>query len=113
MCSSHISKINRLPVVNKRAINSLIRIKDNTSDKEIVNNTIRDLSSANKIISQTNDIIKKIITQKNPLFNGFGVEADSSMIDHKQEDDVPFHAYNRDDLVSRYVGDTAHRVKKL
>ena len=112
MCSSHMSKINRLPVINKRAINNLIRIKDALHEKEIVNNTIRDLSSANKIITQTNDIIKKIIEQKNPLFNGFGVEADSSMMDHKQEDDVPFHAYNRDDLVSRYVGDTAHRCKK-
>lgn len=112
MCSGHMSKINRLPVVNKRIINNLIRIKEATNDQETVNITIRDLSSANKIIGQTNDIIKKIITQKNPLYNGFGLDADSSMSEHKQEDNVPFHAYNRDDLVSRYVGDTAHRCKK-
>ena len=112
MCSGHMSKINRLPVVNKRVINNLIRLKDSVSDKESVADTIRDLSSANKIITQTNDIIKKIIEQKNPLYNGFGIEADTSMTDHKREDDVPFHAYNRDDLVSRYVGDTAHRCKK-
>lgn len=112
MCSGHMNKINRLPVVNKRAINSLIRIKDATNDKETVDTTIRDLSSANKIITQTNDIIKKIITHKNPLYNGFGIETDNAMMDHKQEDDVPFFAYNRDDLVSMYVGGTAHRCKK-
>ena len=114
MCTGHINKINRLPVVNKRAINNLIRIKDTTIEKDLINNTIRDLSSSNKIIGQTNDIIKKIIAQKNPFYNGFGIEADTSMSDtkNKDEDDVPFHAYNRNDLVSRYVGDTAHRSKK-
>jgi SpoVK/Ycf46/Vps4 family AAA+-type ATPase len=114
MCTGHINKINRLPVVNKRAINNLIRIKDSTTQKELINTTIRDLSSSNKIIGQTNDVIKKIIAQKNPFYNGFGVEADASMssTQEKDEDDVPFHAYNRNDLVSRYVGDTAHRSKK-
>ena len=114
MCTGHVNKINRLPIVNKRAINNLIRIKDSTTQKELINTTIRDLSSSNKIIGQTNDIIKKIIAQKNPFYNGFGIEADASMssTQDKDEDDVPFHAYNRNDLVSRYVGDTAHRSKK-
>lgn len=112
MCSNHVNKINRLPVVNKRIINNLIRIRESIPDQETINTTIRDLSSVNKIVTQTDEIIKKIIAHKNPLYNGFGIEADKSMMDHKQDDDVPFHAYNRDDLVSRYVGDTAHRCKK-
>ena len=45
MCSSHMSKINRLPIVNKRAINSLIRLKDSVPDKDSVSGTIKDLSS--------------------------------------------------------------------
>jgi len=112
MCSSHVSKINRISVVNKRVINNLIRIKDSVQDKDLINNTIKDLSSSNKIIGQTNDIIKKIIAQKNPIYNGFGIEADNSMTKSKQPDDVPFHAYKRDDLISRYFGDTSHRCRK-
>ena len=112
MCSRHVSKINRLPIINKRIINNLIKIKENSSEKELIQSTIRDLSSSNKIISQTDDVIKKIIAMKNPLYAGFGIEADTSLSDTKSHDDVPFYIYNRNDVVSRYVGDTAHRVHK-
>lgn len=112
MCSRHVSKINRLPVLNKRIINNLIQIKESTSEKELIQNTIKDLSSSNKIIAQTDEIIKKIISMKNPMYAGFGIEADNSLSSTKPQDDVPFFVYNRNDVVSRYVGDTAHRVHK-
>ncbi len=114
MCSNHVSKINRLTGVNKRAIGNIIKIKDKLKSENvsIANNITAELSASNKIIAQTNDIINRIITQKNPLYNGFGIEMDNTMSNTKQEDDVPFYVYNRDDLISMYVGATAHRCKK-
>jgi len=43
---------------------------------------------------------------------GFGIENDASLIDTKDSSDLPFYTYNRNDVVSRYVGDTAHRCTK-
>lgn len=112
MCSRHVSKINRLSALNKRIINNLITINETSMEKDMIRNAITELSSSNKIISQTDDIIKKILSMKNPMFNGFGMEADNTLSDTKSHDDVPFYIYNRNDVVSRYVGDTAHRVHK-
>lgn len=114
MCANHVKNINRLTGVNKRAIGNIIKIKDKLKSEQlsIANNITTELSASNKIIAQTNDIIGKIIAQKNPLYNGFGIEMDANMTNTKQEGDVPFYIYNRDDLISMYVGATAHRCKK-
>jgi adenylate kinase family enzyme len=112
MCSSHIGKVKRVDDVNKRIINNLIRIKDNSPDKEIIDRTISELSSINKIVKQTDEIIKKIITQKNPIFEGFGLEPPDDSISSKRENDLPFYIYKRHDVISKYFGGTAHMVNK-
>ena len=43
---------------------------------------------------------------------GFGIETDSSLQNTKDNEDMPFYIYNRNDVISRYVGDTAHRCTK-
>lgn len=112
ICTGHLHKLKRVVAINKRTINSLIRVKETSNNPEMIADIIRDASSVNNIITQTDKIIQKIVVQQNPLFNGFGIEADKTLASSTKKDDVPFHIYNRNDVVSRYVGDTAHRCTK-
>ena len=47
--------------------------------------------------------------RKQQIFKGFGIEYDKTLATSKDSDDLPFYVYKRNDVVSRYVGDTAHR----
>lgn len=112
ICTGHLKKLNRIVAINKRTVNNLIRIKDSSGEPDTIAEIIRDSSSVNNIITETDKIIQKIVTQKNPLFSGFGIEPDKTLASSESEKDIPFYVYNRNDVVSRYVGDTAHRCTK-
>ena len=109
-----ISMINGTSQINifcKRSINTLIQLKDGNINKKI-DNVINDISSAQNILENYQKQVPALTKIKQNSMQGFGIEADSNMSDSNEASDLPFHVYNRNDVVSRYVGDTTHRCTK-
>ena len=111
-CLYHMNNIGRIISLNKRCINSLIRIKDKHPHIHEVNELIRDIGSSSNIIDETNKQLLNISKQKTQDMKGFGIETEKEMMNTKEDPELPFYVYNRNDVVSRYVGDTAHRCTK-
>lgn len=108
---STINSTGRASGLCKRSVGNLIRLKDGKSNNQI-DEIINDISNANTILEETHKIAPNLTKIKASSMQGFGIESDASLIDSKDTSDLPFYVYNRNDVVSRYVGDTAHRCTK-
>ena len=104
-----MNNVNRGGTVCKKILNTILS-SDNQSlqDKSI----IRDITSIISILDSTTTDINKLMTIKQQNYKGMEIEADKNMEETREDPDIPFHVYNRNDVVSRYVGDTAHRCTK-
>lgn len=106
-----INSIGKASGLCKRTVANLILLKDGKSNNR-VDEIINDISNANNILEETHKIIPTLTKIKTNSMQGFGIESDTNLIDSKDASDLPFYVYNRNDVVSRYVGDTAHRCTK-
>ena len=108
---TNINNTSRVNVLCKRSINNLIRLKDGMGNNKI-DEIINDVSSAHNILEEIQKVIPSLMKIKSNTMQGFGIEADNTMAQSKDVGDLPFYVYNRNDVVSRYVGDTTHRCTK-
>jgi len=106
-----IGSTNRINMLCKRSISNLIKLKNGNSNSHI-DVIIGDISSANNFLEDCQKNTPNMNKIKHNSMQGFGIEEDSNMIGSKDISDLPFHVYNRNDVVSRYVGDTTHRCTK-
>ena len=95
----------------KRSVANLVRLKDGRSNNQI-DDIINDISSANTLLEDSQKITPSLMKIKSNSMQGFGIEVDNTMVESKDTSDLPFYVYNRNDVVSRYVGDTTHRCTK-
>ena len=82
-CIYHMNNIGRILSLNKRCINSLIRLKEKNNDP-VLNELIRDIGSSSNIIDETNKQIITLSKQKTKDMKGFGIESEKEMIDTKR-----------------------------
>ena len=111
---SAVNIINSSATVNvlcKKSINNLIGLKDGRPNNRI-DEIISDISTAKNILEHSQKTIPSLNKVKTNSMQGFGVEADNTMVKSSDVNDLPFYVYNRNDVVSRYVGDTTHRCTK-
>lgn len=64
------------------------------------------------IIKTTNVELEELMVDRSPVMGNLEVEADSTMAKTKGDPDLPFEVLHPNDVVSRYVGDTAHLCTK-
>lgn len=106
-----INSNNRVTILCKRSISNLIQMKNGRPDQRI-DGIISDISTANTILEESYKAVPGLLKIKSNAMQGFGIEADNTMSSTKDTSDLPFYVYNRNDVVSRYVGDTSHRCTK-
>lgn len=106
-----IENTNKCSMLCKKSIAGLIKLK-NGKPNGIMDEMISDLSFASKVIEENNKIVPKLRQIKSTNMQGFGVESDNTLVSTKEDNELPFFVYNRNDVISRYVGDTAHRCTK-
>lgn len=106
-----VMNLNRVSMISKRSINNVVNIKSSIPD-HIYNELFNDLTGCNKIVEDSNKIVNDLNTMKIENYKGMEVEIDKDMEITREDVDLPFYIYNRNDVISRYVGDTAHRCTK-
>ena len=107
-CLQNIGRINTLC---KRTLNNSITIK-NSSNVPLADDIIRDVSGMAKILEESTTTVEKLNRPVQQDYRGMGIENDPNLQSTKESTDLPFYVYNRNDVVSRYVGDTSHRCTK-
>ena len=110
-CVSYVNNLNRVATTNKKIIHNILKLKAQLppSQSVILDELYCDASASNNIIDQNGKLIRKLLQRKQQVFKGFGIEYDKTLASTKDSGDLPFYVYKRNDVVSRYVGDTAHR----
>lgn len=110
-CIAYVNNLNRVSTTNKKIIHNILKLKTKLppSISPILDELYLDASASNNIIDQNGKLIKKLLQKKQQVFKGFGIEYDKTLATTKDSTDLPFYVYKRNDVVSRYVGDTAHR----
>lgn len=109
VATSALNSSNHASSLCKKSINNLIRLKDGKSNP-IVDELITDISNANKVLEESRKVIPSLSKIKVSSLQGFGMDTDGSNISSKEDSELPFYVYNRNDLISRYVGDSTHRT---
>ena len=105
-CVWNVSKVSN---ICKRSLGSLLRNKDGVNAKDY-NEMYKNLSGAATAIDQSTAIVKQLMEKKTK--QDYNMSIESEMETSKKDPDLPFYMYNRNDVVSRYVGDTSHRTTK-
>jgi len=72
-----------------------------------------ELSKIIEIIENSNVELEELVVDKMPTIGGLEIEADSKMAKTKNNPSVPFKTIQPNDVISRYVGDTAHHCTKM
>lgn len=105
-CIWNVSKVS---IVCKRSIGLLLKNKDKMDQKDY-NQLYKNLSGSSSAIDQSSEIVKKLMEKKTKQDYTMSIETD--MENTSKDPNLPFFMYNRNDVVSRYVGDTSHRTTK-
>tara|TARA_Y100000310_G_scaffold333150_1_gene410094 strand:+ start:22 stop:1041 length:1020 start_codon:yes stop_codon:yes gene_type:complete len=105
-CVWNVSKVSN---ICKRSLGSLLRNKNGINPKDY-NEMYKNLSGASSAIDQSSAIVKQLMEKKTKQDYNMSIESD--METTKKDPNLPFYMYNRNDVVSRYVGDTSHRTTK-
>ena len=111
LCSKIVLNLGRVSTVSKRSIANIVSVKDKIP-QNVYSELFNDLSGSNNIIEESNKLMKDINTVREQSYKGMEVEIEKEMEATKDDVDLPFYLYNRNDVVSRYVGDTSHRCTK-
>lgn len=111
LCSKIVLNLGRVSTISKRCVSNVVSVKDNVPLRTY-HELYNDLTGSSNIIEESNKLMKDINTIKEQSYKGMEVEIDKEMESTKEDVDLPFYLYNRNDVVSRYVGDTAHRCTK-
>ena len=105
-CVVNVSKVAN---VCKRSLGVLLKNK-NTIPGPDYNMLYKNLSGASSVLEQSSAIANKLMANKTRENYSMSVEAE--MESTAKDPELPFYVYNRNDVVSRYVGDTSHRTTK-
>jgi len=111
LCTKVVYNLGRVATISKRSLANIVNIKQDIP-KNIYVELFNDLTGSNNIIEDSGHLIKEINTIRSQNYNGMEVEIDKDMQKTTDNVDLPFYVYNRNDVISRYVGDTAHRATK-
>jgi len=103
-CMWNITKVS---TVCNRSLSVLLKHKKSIHPPDY-NILYKNISTSSNIINQSTEIIKKIMSKTD---TDYSVNVDE-MANTAKDPSLPFFMYNRNDVVSRYVGDTAHRTTK-
>lgn len=106
-----MNNMGRVTTLCKRTLNNVISIKKTEPNTEL-NTILPDITSMIKIIEESTKTIEQLNIHKTHDYKGMGIENDQYLQQSKAPIDLPFYVYNRNDVVSRYVGDTTHRCTK-
>lgn len=107
---STVNNTNYASNLCKKSVNNLIKLKSGKNNP-ILDELINDISSAKNSLEEIRKIIPSLNSNnKSNNMQGFGLESNNTMITTKEDSDLPFYVYNRNDLISRFVGDTTHRT---
>jgi DNA polymerase III delta prime subunit len=105
-CVLNVSKVSN---ICKRSLGVVVKNKDNIATKEY-NDLYKNLSGSASVIDQSFEIVKKLLDKKTK--QDYNMSIETEMENSTKDPDLPFYMYNRNDVVSRYVGDTSHRTTK-
>lgn len=111
LCSKIVLNLGRVSTVSKRSVSNIVSVKDSIPPR-VYTELFNDLTGSNNIIEESSKLMKDINTVKESSYKGMEVEIEKEMEITKDDVDLPFYSYNRNDVVSRYVGDTSHRCTK-
>lgn len=106
-----VMNLQRVSMISRRSLSNTVSVKDKIPNK-VYQEMFHDLTGANNIVEDSNKIATEINAVRNESFKGMEVEIDKEMEVTREDVDLPFYVYNRNDVISRYVGDTAHRCTK-
>lgn len=106
-CVWNVTKISN---ICKRSLGVLLKNKDQFSNKRDYDELYKNLSGSASAIDQSSEIVKKLMEKKTKQDYSMSIESD--MENTSKDPNLPFYMYNRNDVVSRYVGDTSHRTTK-
>jgi len=111
MCTKIVNNLGRVGVISKRSLASIVSQKDKL-DPRVYSNLFNDLTGAANIIEDSNKLSVEVNRVPQQSYKGMEVEIDKEMEVTRDDVDLPFYVYNKNDVVSRYVGDTSHRCTK-
>jgi len=112
LCNKVVLNMKRVSTISKRTLNNVIKTKDSVNHKTY-GELYGDLTGMVNIIENCDELMKDINVIKSEDFKGMELDIiDKEMVKTNEDVDLPFYVYNRNDVVSRYVGDTAHRCTK-
>jgi DNA polymerase III delta prime subunit len=105
-CVVNVSKVSN---VCKRSLGVLLRNK-NTIPGGDYNMLYKNISGAASVLEQSSAIANKLMV--NNTKENYSMSVEAEMESTSKDPELPFYVYNRNDVVSRYVGDTSHRTTK-
>lgn len=111
LASKIVGNLGRVSTISKRTLSNTVQCKDRIPNR-IYQEMFNDLTGSNSIIEESNKIAIELNTTRVENYKGMEVEIDKEMEITKEDVDLPFYVYNRNDVISRYVGDTVHRCTK-
>ena len=111
MANKIVMNLGRVSMISRRTLSNTVNVRTSIPGR-VYNEMFNDLTAANSIVEESNKIVSELNTVRNESFKGMEVEIEKEMETTREDVDLPFYVYNRNDVVSRYVGDTAHRCTK-
>lgn len=106
-----VMNLGRVSTISRRTLSNTVNCKDRIPGR-IYQEMFNDLTGANSIVEESNKIASELNTTRVENYKGMEVEIEKEMEVTKEDVDLPFYVYNRNDVISRYVGDTVHRCTK-
>lgn len=106
-----VMNLGRVSTISRRTLSNTVNCKDKIPGR-IYQEMFNDLTGANSIVEESNKIVAELNTTRVESYKGMEVEIEKEMEVTKEDVDLPFYVYNRNDVISRYVGDTVHRCTK-
>ena len=104
-----VMTVARVSNICKRSMGILLKNKNSIPQKDY-SELFKNLSSSSSLIDESSSLIKNVLEKKTG--QDYSMSLDTEMENTKKDDKLPFFMYNRNDVVSRYVGDTSHRTTK-
>ena len=110
-CNKIVSNLHRVNTISKRTLANVVSLQEKVPGG-VYREMFNDLTGCNNIVEESNKIVQELNTVKVEDYKGMEVEIEKEMEKTGEDVDLPFYVYNRNDVVSRYVGDTSHRCTK-
>ena len=110
LCITNMLEMNKIIPLNNKILSDIISNKNSIPSHDY-NNIFKNLTQINKIIEGSDKKLKEILQPKSSGISSIKI-TEEGLVDSKEDFSLPFYSYNRNDVVSRYVGDTTHRTTK-